>query len=269
MNALPRILCIGAQKAGTSWLHENLALHPQVWVPPFKELHFFDYKFVEDSKGWAKWHVRSNIRKLIKAGNLSAEYEAHLKSLTEEPFLNGNWYKRVFSQMPAGMIGLDVTPEYCSLPEEGISFVRKFLKEPAIIYIIREPVDRALSQIKMNMRRKNLPYHDLDSWMQAVDDPVVMSRGDYSSYIPRWDSSGLKVLYLPFSQIGNNPSAFLKRIENFCGIDSAIYPKSAQRVFASEDIDPPDKIVSILEEKLAHQVEFLTKRFGADFERSI
>ena len=41
----PDILCIGAQKAGTSWLHVTLATRRDIWVPPFKELHFFDHNF--------------------------------------------------------------------------------------------------------------------------------------------------------------------------------------------------------------------------------
>ena len=39
---LPDFLCIGAQKAGTSWLNNVLLEHPQVFMPPVNELHFFD-----------------------------------------------------------------------------------------------------------------------------------------------------------------------------------------------------------------------------------
>jgi hypothetical protein len=38
----PNFLGIGAQKSGTTWLHDNLARHPQVWLPPVKEIHYFD-----------------------------------------------------------------------------------------------------------------------------------------------------------------------------------------------------------------------------------
>jgi hypothetical protein len=39
---LPHFLGIGAQKAGTTWLYEMLHAHPGVWLPPVKELHYFD-----------------------------------------------------------------------------------------------------------------------------------------------------------------------------------------------------------------------------------
>lgn len=35
-------MCIGAQKSGTTWLHRQLRNHPQIWLPPVKELHYFD-----------------------------------------------------------------------------------------------------------------------------------------------------------------------------------------------------------------------------------
>jgi len=39
---VPDFLCIGAQKAGTTWLADALRAHPEVFVPEDKELHYFD-----------------------------------------------------------------------------------------------------------------------------------------------------------------------------------------------------------------------------------
>ena len=39
---LPDFIGIGAQKAGTTWLGHNLQLHPDVWMPRNRELHYFD-----------------------------------------------------------------------------------------------------------------------------------------------------------------------------------------------------------------------------------
>lgn len=38
----PAFLGIGAQKAGTSWLHANLRAHPDLFLPAQKEVHYFD-----------------------------------------------------------------------------------------------------------------------------------------------------------------------------------------------------------------------------------
>src|SRR5215471_4218872 len=41
-EACPDFLCVGAQKAGTSWLYQQLEPHPDFWMPPLKELHYLD-----------------------------------------------------------------------------------------------------------------------------------------------------------------------------------------------------------------------------------
>lgn len=43
--AYPNFLYIGAEKAGSSWIYEILREHPQVYVPPAKDIQFFDKKF--------------------------------------------------------------------------------------------------------------------------------------------------------------------------------------------------------------------------------
>src|SRR5262245_10957802 len=40
--ARPDFLCVGAQKGGTTWLYWQLDSHPDFWMPPVKELHYFD-----------------------------------------------------------------------------------------------------------------------------------------------------------------------------------------------------------------------------------
>ena len=39
---VPDFLCIGASRAGTTWLRVNLAHHPGIWLAPVKEIHYFD-----------------------------------------------------------------------------------------------------------------------------------------------------------------------------------------------------------------------------------
>src|ERR1700749_4313420 len=51
----PDFLCIGAQKAGTTWLDSNLRRHPDVWLPPLKELHYFNSVHIN---GHLKWNLK-------------------------------------------------------------------------------------------------------------------------------------------------------------------------------------------------------------------
>ena len=43
---LPDFLCIGFRKSGTTWLYENLHFHPEIYLPPYKNVRYFsnDYK---------------------------------------------------------------------------------------------------------------------------------------------------------------------------------------------------------------------------------
>ena len=42
MTRLPNFIYIGPDKAGSSWLHEMLIGHPEVYLTPAKDLYFFD-----------------------------------------------------------------------------------------------------------------------------------------------------------------------------------------------------------------------------------
>ncbi|MGL5827254.1 MAG: hypothetical protein ACRCYU_20935 [Nocardioides sp.] len=50
-RTLPNFIYIGPDKAGSSWLHEVLIRHPQVYLTPAKDLYFFD-RYFDRGLGW-------------------------------------------------------------------------------------------------------------------------------------------------------------------------------------------------------------------------
>ncbi len=48
-GALPNLLVVGAQKAGSTWLHERLAVHPDIFMSNPKELRFFGHRDKTDT----------------------------------------------------------------------------------------------------------------------------------------------------------------------------------------------------------------------------
>ena len=48
---LPNFIYIGPDKAGSSWLHEMLIRHPEVYLTPAKDLYFFD-RYFDRGLGW-------------------------------------------------------------------------------------------------------------------------------------------------------------------------------------------------------------------------
>jgi len=58
----PDFCCIGAQKAGTGWLYEQLRSHPDFWMPPLKELHYFDRLWRSERRADRSQEVRKDAR---------------------------------------------------------------------------------------------------------------------------------------------------------------------------------------------------------------
>ena len=70
---LPNFLFIGADKAGSTWLHTILAAHPQCYVPACKDLYFFD-RYFERGFDWYASYFRGAPQTANAVGELSHDY---------------------------------------------------------------------------------------------------------------------------------------------------------------------------------------------------
>lgn len=269
----PSIIGIGAQKAGTTWLSQMLAQNPGVWAPPLKEAQFFSHNFDVDHRKWVPWHFRrgrQNLEKQYAARGqaLPAHIGAWFDRAGAGRMFTNHWYKTLFANAPDGTQPMDVTPEYSTLSDEGVDAVAKLLPRTRFIYIIRHPVDRAISQLKMNLTRHRRHPRTLAEWMREIEDPVLMNRGDYASYVPRWNArfGADRLLYIPFGNIASAPLDTLRRIEAFTGLPRGDYAQPERKVFASNAaLSVPEPARAALRERLAPQFAFLDAAFPADF----
>ncbi len=83
----PDFLYIGAAKAGSTWIAEVLREHPQVYVPPVKDLQYFDHHFDKGQK-WYLAHFKAAGRAKA-AGELSHDY-----------FLSAVYAERIYTLLP-------------------------------------------------------------------------------------------------------------------------------------------------------------------------
>lgn len=118
----PGALCIGVQKAGTSWLAQMLGQRPQVWIPPFREVQFFNHLFISGHRRWIGWHCRQKAQEIrdrhARRGTpVPVELDAYLDGITRGKMFHNHWYKRVFAPAPGHALPMDFTPEYSTLPE--------------------------------------------------------------------------------------------------------------------------------------------------------
>lgn len=119
--ALPNILIIGAQKAGTTSLASYLAAHPWVVSPTRKEVHFFDLNYGK-SVNWYRSHFLIGGRRRFKNGL----YGRHLPAF-------------------------DATPYYIVHPQVA-ERASRLIPGARIIILLRDPVDRAYSHYHHEVR---------------------------------------------------------------------------------------------------------------------
>ena len=58
----PDFIAIGPPKTGTTWIYRNLDLHPEVWMPPDKEIRHF----------WER-ALTGNVAEQVFAGNIESQ----------------------------------------------------------------------------------------------------------------------------------------------------------------------------------------------------
>ena len=198
--------------------------------------------------------------------------DAYLDRITRGEMFTNHWYKQVFAPAPEGTAPCDITPEYSTLPDEGVEFVTEFLPQARFIYIIRHPVDRAISQLKMNLTRKKKTPKGVEAWLAEIDDPVLYDRGDYATYVPRWTSRlpADRLLILPFGLIARDPAGVMSRVESFCGLAPHVYRGLNAKVFAANaELSVPSEARAKIRERLEPQFAFLAATFDAEFNRLI
>lgn len=275
--SLPSFLCIGAQKAATSWLYSILRQHPDVWLPPFKEMHFFDDLYVPENRAWTRNQLKNGARYALdrhfsKSTDIDIEYVKYLCDLALVDVFTEAWYKRIFDRPNCKNKTLgDITPEYCTIPIEGIDYVKKLLGNIRLIYLIRDPFERALSQIRMHLQRQ---YGDRISGLEEkqlqeeLPKIPVCNRGDYKTYIPNWVSvfGNENILFLPFKMVRDDPHRVMRMVErhlalpNYSGYSSLNVP-----VHVTKKVKIPDSVIEPIANELHSQREYLQAYFNSEF----
>lgn len=75
MTRLPNFLYIGPDKAGSSWLHEVLLAHPDIFMTPAKDLYFFDRYFDKGVDWYAAHFQRAGTERIV--GEICQDYLFH------------------------------------------------------------------------------------------------------------------------------------------------------------------------------------------------
>ena len=159
----PSFLGIGAQKAGTTWLYQNLKAHPGVALPPEKELHFFDEK--RAARGSVLGRI---LGKTTEAARWRRQFRRHARrvartaSLADVGWLgryffgawDDAWYGSLFAPASDRTTG-EVTPSYAVLDSEQVARARQLIPDARIVFLMRNPIERAWSHAMMEVRNRS------------------------------------------------------------------------------------------------------------------
>jgi hypothetical protein len=273
---LPDFLVIGVQKGGTSWLWDQLRQHPRIWMPPFKELQFFNHEFIPSHHKWTAKHCDRAIARLIeKKSEIQNDarkktWDTYLEKISRDPKPSLQWYKDCFSYpLKPWILRGDISPAYCTIPEEGVAYVKELLfPKSKIIMIVRDPLHRITSHLRMKISgaKRDVSLFSSSQWHGFIDDENLYQRAVYSEYIPRWERHfGDRILFLPFDLIRQDPAAFLGKVTDHLGI-KPFSPKAAEKaVHVTKKHPIPEPVLRLLEERTAAEKAWLQSHFPAEF----
>lgn len=157
---MPGFLGIGATRAGTSWVAAQLSRHPQIRMDR-KEIHFFDRKL----------------------GALGASGSAR------DRFNQVRYLARFVGAHRGRRIRGEITPAYAILEPAVIRRVAEWMPDARLIFMMRDPIERAWSQARNGFPRwrgKPLESVSRDELVSFFDSDPVRRRSDYATCLRAW-----------------------------------------------------------------------------------
>ena len=140
------LLGVGAQKAGTSWLHDRLNRRKDADFGFLKEYHVFDALELEHFSSYRpknptplKWRTWRRARFMEQPERYFDYFASRLKP-------------------PQIRLTGDITPSYAGLSAESYQRIQKAFARRGVqtraVFIMRDPVERFLSQQRMQLRKR-------------------------------------------------------------------------------------------------------------------
>jgi hypothetical protein len=284
----PHFLGIGAARAGTTWLSKNLGSHPDVWIPQIKELHYFTRS--TKYEGPSQLIDADPLKRLFSREKPYCKYRriarrAIARNITR-PSLNrlmwdanyllrapGDiWYKSLFSQ-GSGKVTGEITPRYSMLDAADIAGLKALIPGIKLIFIMRDPVERAWSLVKFHAKRNKLSLDSLsveELHRRAFADAIVR-QSEYEAILARWRAAFPKeqLLEIHYDDISEQPDALMRRIQSFLGVTEygLTDPTTQRKINESFESTMPADLRAALIARYAPMIERLSEAEGGYFTR--
>jgi len=228
---LPDFLIIGAQKGGTTWLYKTLQNMKGVYFPTLEGKHD----------------------------------PSEVRYFDERLFNSLKWYSDLYVGHEHEIKG-DKTPKYYLLNTEIIKLIKDLVPDIKIIFILRNPIDRAWSHAIMNLKK----FHKLDvesdksAYISFLEQNL--HKGFYSQYIQNWLSvfpeEQFKILL--YDDLKKEPDDFLKQVTDFLKIpvQNNQTIDLNKKVNVNPKIQMPDDIRKMLYEAYVDEINILQTNYN-------
>jgi Sulfotransferase family len=211
-DACPDFLCVGAHKAGTTWLYQQLDSHPDFWMPPVKELHYFDQLSRVHRAARPRCRDERDLQFLERLNSLSTEAGIELDN-----------YAQLF-ESKASLLSGDISPNYSTLSDEVIRRVVEYFPNVKVIFLARDPVERVWSHLSMEVHYRQVEPFDvtnIDEVNRSLRRRGMLLRSYPSAVVARWKRyvhpEQFHVYF--FDDLQSNPAKLRRSVLRFLGGD--------------------------------------------------
>ncbi len=255
------------QKGGTRWLYDSLSTHPDVWLPPVKELHYFDGKF---RSGRARWVLDRSLRRIVAGMSVDTEDLEFLRRAAIPRRISDEDYAGFFTSTRKRVTG-EVTPSYSTLDGDRIRHVAALFPELKLILMIRDPAARAWSQLSMDALHHRVAQDalsDPDRVRALLGRARISQRSSASATYRRWAEvfGQERVLVLFSDHLRSEPDSVCRRAWRF--LDLRTTPQLIQGALvadAKKDVRrlrPTPEVAALLAEEFSDEVAQCRELFG-------
>jgi hypothetical protein len=177
------LLGVGAQKAGTSWLYQQLHCRPDADFGCLKEYHVHDARSIEELQRFRQLHWKPlQPRSWIQPRTWLRQWFIHHPGHYTEYF---HWLLSR-PRLRGAKIRLtgDITPSYALLSAGTLKDIKTNFQEHGIpvkpVFLMRDPIERLISSQRMKLRKQGV--RDAATEVASLRKRVAKGRGLRSDY---------------------------------------------------------------------------------------
>ena len=173
---------IGASRSGTTWVHDNIIKHPEIFLP----------KKVNEPTFFTKYYNRGFL-----------------------------YYESLFAEMKDEKAIGEITPDYLYSEIAAQRIYNKY-PHIKIILILRNPYERLYSMYKMLHGKSLNGFEHLTFQEAYMSQNEFVDKGKYIIYIQNYLRyfDRKQILILNFDDLKNRPTYLLKQLYDFVGVNN-------------------------------------------------